>query len=74
MTTEMKKMRPIWFFVGLMLLAMGAVIAVTGIYYYFNPGSVKTVMADLHPNIWWGMVMVVAGGILFLTSRNATVE
>lgn len=74
MSEEIKKMRPIWYFVGLMLLSMGAIVTLTGLYYYFNPPDVKTVLADLHPSLWWGMVMVAAGVIFLLFNRTAKVK
>lgn len=69
-----RKMKPIWYFVGLMLLAMGAVVVGSGIYRYFNPGNAKTVLADLHPDLWWGAVMIVAGAIFLLVNRKVTVD
>jgi len=63
------KMKSIWYFVGLMLLTMGAVIFLSGIYFYFFPNETKTVLQELHPSIWWGAVMMVAGAISFFGSR-----
>ena len=74
MDSEPRKMKPIWYFVGLMLLAMGAVVVASGIYHYLNPGTVKTVLADLHPDLWWGAVMIVAGAIFFLVNRKVRVD
>jgi hypothetical protein len=74
MESETKKMKPIWYFVGLMLLAMGAVVIASGIYHYLNPSTTKTVLADLHPDLWWGAVMIVAGAIFLLVNRKVTVD
>jgi hypothetical protein len=74
MSEELKKMKPIWYFVGLMLLSMGTIITLSGLYFYFNPPEVKTVLAELHASLWWGMVMVVSGAIFFLFNRSATVK
>ena len=74
MESETKKMKPIWYFVGLMLLAMGAVVIASGIYLYLNPGTTKTVLADLHPDLWCGAVMIVAGAIFLLVNRKVTVD
>jgi hypothetical protein len=71
MSTELKKMKPIWYFVGLMLLSMGTIVTLSGIYFFFNPPELKTVLSELHPSIWWGLVMVVAGTIFFLTHRDS---
>ena len=70
MTTEEKKMKSIWYLVGLMLLGMGLIVTVSGFYYLFNPMNTKTVLAELHPDLWWGGIMVIAGLIFVLTHRN----
>jgi len=69
-----KKMKPIWFFVGLVLLVMGSVIAATGIYDLLAGVESKTVLARLHPGVWWGGLMVVAGLVFVLVNRHATVD
>lgn len=66
------KMKPIWYFVGLILLVMGALILITGIYDAINPPSDMKVLAQTHPGIWWGAVMVTFGGILFFKNFNKT--
>ncbi len=70
MEQDMKHMKPIWYFVGLMLLAMGSVILISGLFDYSSERTAKTVLSDLHPALWWGGVMVVAGLIFFLTNRK----
>jgi len=67
------KMKSIWFFVGLILMSMGSIIFITGIYQYFFPPAVKTVLADTHPNIWWGLIMAVFGSVMFIKTKNHTV-
>ena len=74
MSTKLKKMKSIWYFVGLMLLSMGAVVALSGAYLLLNPPEVKTVLAELHPSLWWGLVMVVAGAVFYFTHRDSTHE
>lgn len=68
-----KGMKPIWFFVGLILLFMGLIIFISGLYYLFNPSESNTVLTHLHPDVWWGGLMVVAGIIFIWTNRNVTV-
>jgi len=65
-------MKPIWYFVGLILLIMGGLVILSGIYQYFNPPAVRTVLAETHPNLWWGTLMVIFGGILFVKTRKQT--
>ena len=73
MVQEEKKMKPIWYFVGLMLGAMGIVVFVSGILNYSHEGMAKTVLSETHPELWWGAIMIVAGLIFYLGSRKRTV-
>ena len=67
-------MKPIWYFVGLILLTIGGLIFLTGIYFLFSPSTNKTVLSNTHPNLWWGFIMVVFGAILYFKNRKAIVE
>ena len=58
------RMLDIWFFVGIILSVYGGIIAVTGVYSLFRPLS-QTVLGYLHPDLWWGGIMIL-GGIIFL--------
>jgi len=69
-----QKMKSIWYFVGLMLLAMGTVIFLSGVYFYFFPTETKTVLQELHPSIWWGAIMVIAGAIFFFGSIKSAAK
>ncbi|NOX90558.1 MAG: hypothetical protein GXO77_16255 [Calditrichaeota bacterium] len=64
--TENKAMKPIWFFVGLMLIVVGGLVFLTGIYLYFNPESAHTVLSNTYPNLWWGGIMIVFGIFMLL--------
>lgn len=67
-------MKPIWFFVGLILLIMGGIIVLTGIYFIINPSADKKVLSSLHPDLWWGAIMVVVGLIYVIKNKNVKVE
>jgi len=58
-----KKMLDIWFFVGLILLIYGLIIALTGVYYIFGPKP-TTSLGETNPCLWWGGVLI-GGGIFF---------
>ena len=64
------KMKPIWFFVGLILLAIGGLIFLSGLYQLINPPTVTTVLAETHPNLWWGALMAAFGGMMYLKTRK----
>ena len=65
-----QKMIPIWYFVGLILLIMGGLILSSGIYNFISPPVVKTILSETHPDIWWGAIMVLFGGGMFLIARK----
>lgn len=67
-------MKPIWYFVGLLLIILGTIIFVSGIYLYFNPPVKTTVLGETHPSIWWGLVMLAAGLVFLIKNWNVKVE
>lgn len=52
---------PVWFFVGVLLSIYGLIILATGISEFSNPPA--TVLSNLHPAIWWGVLLMAIGGI-----------
>ena len=74
MEKEPKQMKPIWYFVGLMLSAMGIVVLIAGIANYLSPPSRQTVLSHLHPELWWGIVMIAAGLLFFFMNRRSKTE
>ena len=61
-TTELS----IWFFCGILMLAYGVVLIVTGILEFHNPPPNEILLPWLqpvHPTLWWGVVMSIFGGI-----------
>ncbi len=66
-------MKPIWYFVGLLLTIMGTIILVAGFYTLFNPPPQEKVLGSLHPDLWWGAVMIISGVIFLLANRKKTV-
>ncbi len=74
MTPAERKMKPIWYLVGLMLLAVGLEVMGAGIYHVFVPPDRTTELGNLRPDLWWGGIMIVAGLIFTLTHRNGKAE
>jgi hypothetical protein len=62
-------MLSIWFFIGVLLLAYGALICGAGVYELSNPPEHPVVRADLHAGIWWGALLLVLGGIYTVRFR-----
>jgi hypothetical protein len=59
--SEGHRMVPVWFFVGVILLIYGVLILATGIYEFSHPPA--TVLAYLHPAVWWGALLTIVGGV-----------
>jgi len=59
--SEHKHFISIWLFIGGLLLIYGVLILGSGIYDYFNPPATTTVLAGLHPQIWWGALLLIMG-------------
>ena len=73
METE-KGMRSIWFFVGLIMLAIGILVFLAGIYELINPTVQNIKLVDLHTNIWWGVLIAITGLIYTIKNRNKYVD
>jgi divalent metal cation (Fe/Co/Zn/Cd) transporter len=69
MTETQKKMKSIWFFVGLILLAMGGLVFLSSLYSLIFHVRHQTALAYLYPGIWWGAIMVLAGFVFFLKNK-----
>ena len=59
--SEGHRMVPVWFFVGVILLIYGGLILATGLYEFSHPPA--TVLANLHPAVWWGALLTIVGGV-----------
>jgi len=67
-------MKPIWYFVGIILTVIGVVLLVNGIISLFSPAEKETVLGHLHPNIWWGGVMIIVGMIYIIKNKKITID
>ena len=67
-------MKPIWYFVGLILLVIGCILFLTGLYLLISPQEKQSVIGDLHPDIWWGGFMVIVGILFVLGNRKKVVQ
>ena len=72
-TNHTAGMKPIWYFVGWMLLIIGLIVTLTGLYNFVQPPAIQPVLHDLHTDIWWGAVITAGGLVLLLRNRNATI-
>ncbi len=52
---------PIWLFIGALLGVYGVIIMATGIVHWISPPAHPMAMSQLHPDLWWGLLMTVIG-------------
>jgi len=57
----MKKMIPVWFFVGVLLSLYGVLILFAGIGDFAGRGGARIAMSQLHLQLWWGGALLVLG-------------
>ena len=58
---------PVWFFVGVMLLAYGLLILISGLSEWSNPPN--TMLANLHAPVWWGGLLTIIGAAYAISFR-----
>jgi len=61
---------PIWFFIGVMLLAYGGMVLAYGLYEAATgnyPAAVQ--LPELHTPIWWGGILLVLGVLYVVKFR-----
>ena len=63
-------MKSIWYFVGLLLTILGAVITLSGVYSLVVPPARPKIFSHLHTDLWWGILMLVFGLLFALTNRR----
>jgi len=64
--------KSIWYFVGLLLAILGAIITFSAIYSLARPPAQAKVLSHLHPDLWWGIFMLLFGlAFAFFNRRNA---
>jgi len=61
-------MKSIWFFVGLLLAVMGAIVTASAVHSLFSPPAPPKIFSHLHPDLWWGLIMLAFG--LFFAAFN----
>ena len=69
-----KGMRSIWYFVGLIMLMIGILVFLAGIYNLINPTNQDIKLTDLHTNIWWGALIAITGLIYIVKNKNKYVK
>lgn len=63
------EMLSIWFFVGVMTLAYGVVLLPYGAWEWLGGHEANTVLNQLHPTFWWGLLLTVFGAFYTIRYR-----
>jgi len=74
MAEKKEGLKTIWHFVGIVLTIMGALVVLAAIIDLFSSAPSKTVLADLHPGLWWGGLMLLTGIIYLVMNRGKVVK
>ena len=70
-TTENREIS-IWFFCGILMLAYGLVLIITGLSEFHAPPANEILLPwlqPLHPTLWWGAVLTLGGGFYSVRFR-----
>jgi hypothetical protein len=59
----------IWFFIGVLLLIYGVLILGAAIYDAAVPPAHPVVLDNLHAGIYWGVLLILMGGLYVLKFR-----
>ncbi|MGA9062574.1 MAG: hypothetical protein WB341_13020 [Terracidiphilus sp.] len=62
-----QRMLPVWFFIGLLLTVYGIIILITSVIEWSHPSA--AVLAQYHPGVWGGIVLLLIGGFYVLRFR-----
>jgi hypothetical protein len=63
-------MKSIWYFVGLLLTIVGGIITISAIYSLVHPPAQSKIFSHLHPDLWWGIFMLVFGLLFAIFNRR----
>jgi hypothetical protein len=67
-------MKSIWYFVGLLLTTLCIIITISAVYSLIHPPAEPKILANLHPDLWWGLFMLAFGLVFTLLNRRKVVE
>lgn len=69
-----EQMRPIWYFVGWVLLAIGLVVLAAGIYNLFLAVPEASMFDHLYPDLWWGGVLIIVGSLYLYINKDVRIK
>ncbi len=70
MNHDAHQMKPIWYFVGWMLIIIGCLVLTAGVYYLFVPIELNIKLREMNISIWWGIILILGGMLLTIFNRK----
>ncbi len=67
-------MKNVWYFTGLLLTVIGAIITANGLWQLVSPPAHQPVLGELHAGVWWGAIILLAGLLFLVVNRKEVVE
>jgi hypothetical protein len=67
-------MKPIWYFVGWILVTTGVLVILGGVSDELGLTSSDVRLGSTYANFWWGAVMVIVGIVYIRANRNKYVS
>ena len=64
------QMKPIWYFVGWVLIAIGVLVFAACVYYMLFPIDLDIALRGMHMSIWWGAILILGGVLLTVFNRK----
>lgn len=67
-------MKPIWYFVGWMLTIIGSLVLLAGLINLHADLPGGSVVGYVHPDIWWGALIILLGLFYVIKHRGKVVQ
>ncbi len=70
MIDDAVQMKPMWYFVGWVMMIIGGLVLAAGVYYFFFPIHLDIALRGMHISIWWGAILIAGGFLLTFFNRK----
>jgi hypothetical protein len=74
MPEKTEGLKTIWYLVGIIITVMGGLVLLASIIDLFISAPAKTVLSNLYPGIWWGVIMIITGLIFLFINKGKVVK
>jgi hypothetical protein len=74
MPEKTEGLKTIWYLVGIIITVMGGLVLLASIIDLFSSAPANTVLSNLYPGIWWGVIMFITGLIFLFINKGKVVK